>query len=147
MKKIDLGQALSLFANIGVIAGILLLVYELGQNRQMTEAQIRSASADQLTNILFQDVNTPEMVDVLLKAESGEPLTRREELLFTRRQSAFWRFRENVHYQYRNGLYDENEYLALRSVWVRSLNSDDAQRVDWCDANDRTQLHENSPPN
>ena len=43
MKKIDRGQTISLVANIGVLIGILLLVFELNQNRVVTEAQTRSA--------------------------------------------------------------------------------------------------------
>ena len=39
MKKIDLGQTLGILANVGVVFGILLLAYELNQNRQMMEAQ------------------------------------------------------------------------------------------------------------
>ena len=31
MKKIDLGQAITILANFGVLIGILLLVYELNQ--------------------------------------------------------------------------------------------------------------------
>ena len=32
MKKIDLGQTLTILANVGVIAGIVFLGYELRQN-------------------------------------------------------------------------------------------------------------------
>jgi hypothetical protein len=39
MKKIDLGQSVSIIANIGVVAGILLLAYELNQNRELAVAQ------------------------------------------------------------------------------------------------------------
>jgi hypothetical protein len=39
MKKIDLGQTLSIVANVGVLAGILLLVYELNQTRELAQAQ------------------------------------------------------------------------------------------------------------
>lgn len=35
MKKIDLGQALGILANVGVIAGILFLGYELRQNNEL----------------------------------------------------------------------------------------------------------------
>jgi hypothetical protein len=45
MKKIDFGQTVSVVANIGVVIGIVLLVYELNQNRQMTAAQTRHEMA------------------------------------------------------------------------------------------------------
>ena len=50
MKKIDLGQTLGIVANVGVIAGILLLAYELNQNRQMMQAQTRNAISETIVN-------------------------------------------------------------------------------------------------
>lgn len=41
MKKIDVGQAISLLANIGVIAGIVFLGLELRQNNLLLNAQTR----------------------------------------------------------------------------------------------------------
>ena len=40
MKKIDLSQAISILANIGVIAGIVFLAVELRQNNQLLEAEV-----------------------------------------------------------------------------------------------------------
>jgi hypothetical protein len=37
MKKIDVGQMLTLLANFGVIVGLLLLVYELNQAREFAK--------------------------------------------------------------------------------------------------------------
>ena len=42
MKRFEVGQALQLLGNFGVIVGILLLVYELNQNRDMMMAQTRN---------------------------------------------------------------------------------------------------------
>ena len=39
MKKIDIGQSLQTIANLGVLLGILLLVYELTQTRELARAQ------------------------------------------------------------------------------------------------------------
>jgi hypothetical protein len=38
MKKIDFGQTISIFANIGVIAGIVFLAAELRQNNELLQA-------------------------------------------------------------------------------------------------------------
>ena len=48
MKKLDLGQIAHLLGNLGVIVGILLLVYELNQNRSMMPAQTRNSIARRL---------------------------------------------------------------------------------------------------
>jgi hypothetical protein len=37
MKKIDLGQTIAILANVGVIAGIAFLAFELRQNTQAVE--------------------------------------------------------------------------------------------------------------
>jgi hypothetical protein len=42
MKKIDVGQTLSIIGNVAVVTGILLLVFELNQNREMVMAQTRN---------------------------------------------------------------------------------------------------------
>ncbi len=41
MKKIDLGQTITILANVGVIAGIVFLAVELRQNNTLMAAQAR----------------------------------------------------------------------------------------------------------
>jgi hypothetical protein len=41
LKKLDFGQTVSVIANIGVIAGIVFLGYELSQNNEQLSAQAR----------------------------------------------------------------------------------------------------------
>ena len=57
MKKIDLGQMLTLLANFGVIVGLLLLVYELNQARDF--AKIEFVNSNRLA---FQEVEM-NMID------------------------------------------------------------------------------------
>ncbi len=57
MKKIDLGQTIGVLANIGVIIGILLLVYELSQNRQMMKAQTRNEIAQSTYELLTLSID------------------------------------------------------------------------------------------
>ena len=40
MKKLDFAQTASLLANLGVIAGIIFLGFELGQNNDLLAAQV-----------------------------------------------------------------------------------------------------------
>ena len=132
MKKMDLGQTFGILANLGVVVGILLLVYELNQNRQMMQAQTRSALAENLSNMLVLQGNSPEYLAMSVKQQAGETLTPEEELMYRLNQIAYWRYRENVYYQYRRGLFEEGEYLAQREVWLRSVNTDDRSREIWC---------------
>lgn len=50
MKKIDLGQAISILANIGVIAGIVFLVVEIQQNTAAIRSQSSIAINDSLAH-------------------------------------------------------------------------------------------------
>ena len=124
MKKIDLGQTLRLLGNVGVIVGILLLVYELNQNRDMMRAQTRNELSQGLIEILLELSNDAEGVNIFTRGNRGENLTEYEFARYELMTIAQLRYHENVHYQYRNGLYDEDEYLAQREAWRNSVFSD-----------------------
>ena len=115
MKNLDLGQAIGVLANIGVIAGIVFLAFELQQNNELLQAQSsfsqRSVDSDR-RNTLIQD---PGLIEVLVKASSDEALTPDEQLrLMLLNNEALdgyrWQFRE-----YQAGRLPDN-YLDLR-VW------------------------------
>jgi len=132
MKKIDLGQAFSIIANLGVISGIVLLAYELNQNRQMMQAQTRNAIAEHLSNMLVSQSLSPEYLAMQVRRRSGEALTPEEEGMYLLSQIAYWRYRENVYYQYQRGLFEESEYLPQREVWIQAVNDDEDDRAIWC---------------
>ena len=70
MKKIDLGQAISILANIGVIAGIVFLGLELQQNNELLEVQAEMAMSDVRANTILADVIAqPELIELMLKDE------------------------------------------------------------------------------
>ncbi len=133
MKKLDLAQTLQLVGNAGVIIGILLLVYELAQNREMMQAQTRNAIAEHLSSSILLQSLTPEYLTMSTKRAAGETLTPEEERMYLLGEIAFWRSRENIYYQHQRGLFEDSEYLGLREVWVRILNSDEKARTIWCE--------------
>jgi len=59
MKKIDVGQTITILANIGVIAGIILLAYEISQNSEAIRLQAAQSN-----------LNTFYAIDLLI-AEGG----------------------------------------------------------------------------
>ena len=132
MKKIDLGQTIGILANVGVLMGILLLVYELNQNRVMMEAQVRGAISDKLVELLIEQSSSPAVLAAELRAMNGDALTEVEARQVRLLREAYWRYRENVSYQYRKGLYEEDEYLAQREAWRNELNVSDYHRELWC---------------
>ena len=117
LKKIDLGQSLTILANLGVIAGILLLAYELNQNRQMMQAQTRHELASSIANQLLTISVNGEYVEFIHRVESGEPATGVEQRRYYGYAFARLRYWEDAHYQYRVGLFDEGEFVAQRESW------------------------------
>ena len=86
MKKIDLGQTLTILANLGVIAGIAFLALELRQNNALMEAAARDAQNERIQDYVMQLYTVPGLAEILAKADNGEPLTEAEEIqLFGRK--------------------------------------------------------------
>ncbi len=117
MKKIGFGQTVGILANCGVLAGILLLAYELNQNRQMMEAQTRTALAQGIIDILTSHSSDEATSTLIRRGDADDNLSADEQVRYRRFVIAQFRYHENVHYQYRIGLYDEAEYLAHRATW------------------------------
>ena len=121
MKKIDLGQTLQYLGNAGIIVGILLLVYELNQNRDLMRAQTRNDLSQGLIEILLELTSDEERANLLYRGNDGEDLTDYEYRRYANMTIVQLRYHENVHYQYRNGLYDEVEFLAQREQWRNTV--------------------------
>lgn len=80
MKKIDLGQTISILANIGVIAGILFLAIELQQNNELLRAE---AGNNLLGNRLADRsvlLDQADFAGLLLKLASDQPLGPSEDM-------------------------------------------------------------------
>jgi len=129
--KLDLGRTVGILANAGVLLGILLLVYELHQNRQMMQSQVRNSISETLVNVLVNQAGDPDLTEIYLKSENGEELTPNEARRLYTSWVATFRYWENVNFQYRNGLYDEGEYSAQREAW-REILTEPGVRDMWC---------------
>ena len=78
MKKIDLGQTIQILANIGVIAGIVFLAFELRQNNKALQTQATLERQNVRRVILARRQDNPAIVSATVKAQRGEPLTDEE---------------------------------------------------------------------
>jgi len=132
MNKINLGQTAAILANVGVLVGILLLVYELNQNRQMMQAQTRSAIADGITEFLVNIGSDPELSELWALGGAGTSLDEGQYRQFSALMTGFLRYLEGAHYQYRNGLYEQNEFETQREQIRRLFALPGNQRY-WCD--------------
>ena len=108
---------LTFAANIGVILGILLLVFELQQNRDLMKAQMRTEISNGIYDLFTLTAVNPQLADLLYRAEKGEKLTPAEHFQYMSRTKAMFRYFENVNYQYRQGLYEESEYDKQKTAW------------------------------
>jgi hypothetical protein len=119
-------------ANLGVLVGIILLIVELDQNRDMMRAQTRHDLAMGIVDLLQIPAGNEQLADLMYRAHSGGELTPRELFQFQLRSNALFRYWEDVHYQYRVGLYDEIEFAKQRDAWRTSINSSALGRTYWC---------------
>lgn len=74
MKKLDLGQAVTVLANLGVIAGIAFLAIEVQQNNELLAAQARSDLTGRRADFVEMGITSPDLAEIIVKAGSGEPL-------------------------------------------------------------------------
>ena len=79
--------------------------------------------------------NNDQLADVILRAETGDLLNDAEYFQYASGTRAMFRYFENVHYQYRQGLYDPDEFAAQLEAWRSSgyAQIPAAQSI-WCES-------------
>jgi len=123
MKKIDLGQTISVVANIGVIAGIVFLGYELRQTQMAIQSQAFQARALDAMDWDLEMAKDENLRKIQYQLDSGEfdpnSLTEAE------RQVAFYLLDaarldvDNEHYQYENGFLDPGFYNGVTVPMIK----------------------------
>lgn len=132
MKFEKLDKWLSLTANIGVIAGIVFLAYELRQNNENLEAQARYTIKENRASMNSQIAHDPVFAGVISKARSGSELSPTESIQldsFFRSNLANW---EWDHGEYMRGRLELNldlykgfveAFPQIRILWESSKSS------------------------
>ena len=124
---------MTLGGNAAVLIGLLLLVYELNQTRELTRAQMRSEISSGIYDLLAMTANNEQLAGLMLRADNGEPLTDAEYFQYASRTRAMFRYFENVHYQYRVGLYDDAEFERQKVAWSNYMNGSRRASEIWCE--------------
>ncbi len=132
MDKDRLNRWLTLGANLGVLVGIILLILELDQNREMMRAQTRNGISVGIVDLLSQVATDTQLAGLIRRADSGEDLTPDEYVQYEHRSAALFRYFENVHYQYRLGLYDEAEFSKQKEAWRSYFAAAKTGAAIWC---------------
>jgi hypothetical protein len=133
MSKDRLIESIALTANCVTILGLLLVIFQLGQNRTLMRAQVRHELASTIVDLLNSSANNSELASVIRRAGLGEQLTVDEQFRFRLRSNALLRYWEDVHYQYRLGLYDEVEYSRQKAAWKATFASSIGFVNYWCE--------------
>ena len=120
MKKLELGQTIGLLANIGVVAGIILLTVELRQNNLLMQSQARMTRLELRQSANAELFNSPHLHSAFLKWFQAQALTAGEEDLMRR----YWTNRflnfNSIYEEYQNGLIPE--YQLQRDAFRRIMN-------------------------
>ena len=128
-----LNRWLTLGANIGVLFGIVFLIVELNQTSEMNRGETRNQVASELSELLRDVGNNPQLAELIVKAENGDVLTPAESMQYRQRILSMLRYFENVHYQYRQGLYDEAEFSTQKEAWRKVYASSKITVDIWCE--------------
>lgn len=124
---------LTLGANLGVLGGLLLLVAELSQNAAMMRAQTRNDLSAGIVELFIRVAENPQLASLRRRADAGETLTPDEAYQYAILTRGLFRYWENVHYQFRQGLYDEAEFSAQRDAWRSYAEASPALAAFWCE--------------
>jgi len=133
MSKERLIQWIALVANCVTILGLVLVILQLQQNRSLMRAQVRHELASTIVDLLNSTANNSQLASVVRRAGLGEELTPDEQFQFRFRSNALLRYWEDVHYQYRLGLYDEVEYSRQKAAWKATFASSVGFVSYWCE--------------
>lgn len=124
---------LVLGANVGVILGLLLLAFELNQNREMMRAQTRNEIASGFLQLSGLPMANSQLANVIVRGDAEGELSADEYFQYRRFVIATYRYYENVHYQYRQGLYDEAEFSKQKEAWRSYASRAPGAVALWCE--------------
>ena len=115
MKKIDLGQMITILANFGVIAGIIFLAIELRQNTAAVQGATYQALSDGNSNQYLGVVHDPEFADALRNVYQGREMaefsdTEAMQLIFY--CNALVQRLENSYFQWQTGFVDDRIFQS-----------------------------------
>ena len=115
---------LTLVANIGVLAGLIFLAYELQQNTVATRLEAASNFNTSFSEIELFIAGSPEFAELLTRGRIGEEITGADQLrlmVFYNQVLRQWQF---THFQYRSDAVDEDSWQAQRAFMTEIISGD-----------------------
>ena len=122
MDSIHVNKWLVLAANFGVLLGVVLVLYEIRQNSELMQIQIRQARADAAVVSNEQTFESAYIPTILITIQQGRELSDEDMVRFVAWFRSMNRNQENVLAQYRFGMLDEHipqhiEDFARATIW------------------------------
>jgi len=108
MKRKNLGQAINTAANLGVIAGIVFLAFEIQQNSELMRVQINQARADAAMVSNAQTFESAFIPEILVKIDQQEMLNAEEWIRYLSYFRSMNRNQDNVLSQHGAGMLGDN---------------------------------------
>jgi hypothetical protein len=146
MKKIDVGQTITIVANLGVIAGIVFLGIEIRQNNELMAAEARFNRLSVVTDAWRFSAEHGDLIAIRERANAGETLTWGERRRINASLMAVftfleWQFRElgrdspemnQVRVNQRDNFANDASY---NNVWTARRDAFDPEFVEWFETN------------
>ena len=131
MTSEKVNKWLSLGANFGVVIGLVLLIFEIGQNTEMMRAQINQSRTDTAISEQQAVFNSDYIPALLANRDRGEPFS--EEEMY--RYSAYFRSgnrnQDNNLWQYNEGFLGENTPRSIRGFARAVIGGSDMGITTW----------------
>ena len=108
MKKIDMSQLITLFANVGVIVSILILAIEVNQN---TETQ-RLMAAQQVLGLSYSNNTALASSEIVAAVNAGGEVTPGQSERYEQNLRAIFAALWQVYYQHEQGVLDSEIFDA-----------------------------------
>jgi len=119
-----LNRWMALAANIGVLAGILFLSFELRQNTMTSRLKAASDFQDSFSEIEFFIAQSPEFAELLVKGRNGEEVTGAAQLRLTVFYGNVLRTWQNTYLQFLSGALDKDIWQGSQTRLTQVLKED-----------------------
>lgn len=136
IKRLEIGQAIQLLANLGVIAGIVFLAVEINQNTEMMEAQMSQARTEAAMAEAQSLYNSEYVLPLLESIDQGQPLSNVDRQRFMHYLRAFNRNQDNQLWLYGQGLLGENIPRSIRRAVRTEIAARPLAREIWASTKD-----------
>jgi hypothetical protein len=130
--KLDIANKwFTLIANIGVLAGIIFLAYELQQNTVATHLEAASNFHSSFSEIEMLIAGDSEFSSLLIKGRTGAELTVHEEFRLRVFYGNVLRQWQYIHYQFLSDALDEDIWRGQLAYFTMVINQDQGLMEHW----------------